>query len=440
MTSFAPGTNQDYANAVNNWWFNNNGQGPPPQRSAFGPDSPPGPATQQTRTMTGDGGFQAYRPQGSGATSPFSAYSPGQAQPMQPQSQGTRYGQQGGPYAAYGPQQISQQPAFTPGGGPGNLAYAPPGQRPQPFTTSIRGPDGNQYDPGQFFPMRDAFIQNINDARSSFAANPSAGPPQMDFGGMWNRAGDMASQGYQNPMAGMFGGAPQAPSAGAAPQADAIRSLFAQNNIQAPQGFMDQLLGMLGPQAPPQQLGGLAPPRPSAYDSFLQNYNSGAPLGDPIWETRRRMGQAAPAQSFWQSTNTMPQQIAGEQAAARQTNSERQRYLEAETARRVNADAVTRQAAPQQPLPPAFSGRESPAQQAMRGQLLHGVQRDAILNGWQFKNMLPEERKAEVRRREAAIMAASPQEIARMHQQSGYPEVGKSAQGGYRAVKPRYQD
>lgn len=107
-----------------------------------------------------------------------------------------------------------QQPSVIPGGGAGNLAYSPPDRRPQPFSTSVRGPDGNQYDPSQFFPMRDAFIQNINDARSSFAANPSAGRPQMDMGRMWNQAGSMASQGYQNPLAGLFGGPGPARSAG----------------------------------------------------------------------------------------------------------------------------------------------------------------------------------------------------------------------------------
>lgn len=148
---------------------------------------------------------------------------PGRAQPMQPQSQGTPYGSApqsppaadpGGAFdmdGRFSPntpvpgQPVWQQPSVIPGGGAGNLAYSPPDRRPPPFTTSIRGPDGNQYDPGRFFPMRDAFIQNINDARSSFAANPSAGMPQMDMGRMWGRAGDMVRQGWQNPLRGLFG-------------------------------------------------------------------------------------------------------------------------------------------------------------------------------------------------------------------------------------------
>lgn len=38
MTSFLPGTNKDYVNAYNNWWFNG-AQGPAPDRGGFGPDT-----------------------------------------------------------------------------------------------------------------------------------------------------------------------------------------------------------------------------------------------------------------------------------------------------------------------------------------------------------------------------------------------------------------
>lgn len=73
MTTFAPGTNKDYANAYNNWWFGGGAQSgqKAPQRSSYGPDSQP-----------------------AGAPKPMnmSAYSPGRAQPIQPPSQGTQYG------------------------------------------------------------------------------------------------------------------------------------------------------------------------------------------------------------------------------------------------------------------------------------------------------------------------------------------------------------
>lgn len=73
MTKFAHGTNKDYANAFDNWWFGGGAQSgqEAPQRSSYGPDSQP-----------------------AGAPKPMnmSAYSPGRAQPIQPPSQGTQYG------------------------------------------------------------------------------------------------------------------------------------------------------------------------------------------------------------------------------------------------------------------------------------------------------------------------------------------------------------
>ena len=181
-------------------------------------------ASQQAPDMSAYGPSRSagMRWNGSQWTTPSAR--PGRAQPTQPQSQGMPYGQPSGAYDMDGRftpnvpipmsgmpsgQQrpvFSQPPSVAPGGGLGNLAYSPPESRPPPFTTSMRGPAGQQYDPSQFFPMRDAFIQNINDARSSFAMNPSAGRPQMDLGGMWNRAGQMAQQGYSNPLAGLMGG------------------------------------------------------------------------------------------------------------------------------------------------------------------------------------------------------------------------------------------
>ena len=265
MASFAPGTSQQYMND----YYRRVG----PSLGGSGPEmSRPPMARPDSRNSAAASGGRSS-PYGQPSNRPFqgtippvvpqqqspdmSAYGPSRsagmrwngsewrtpqtsrAQPRQPPSQGTPYGQPAIPepgirqpprsqpaqptFGVYGPGTSpeymaqypdagigrgyqTQPPSVMPGGGAGNLAYSPPDQRPQPFTTSVRGPDGNQYDPSQFFPMRDAFIQNINDARSSFAANPSAGRPQMDMGRMWGQAGDMVQQGYQNPLAGLFGG------------------------------------------------------------------------------------------------------------------------------------------------------------------------------------------------------------------------------------------
>jgi hypothetical protein len=55
-------------------------------------------------------------------------------------------------------------PAYTFGGeGEGNMAYAPPESRPNPFDTSIRGFDGQQMQPDKFFNQRDDLIQRLNE-------------------------------------------------------------------------------------------------------------------------------------------------------------------------------------------------------------------------------------------------------------------------------------
>lgn len=105
--------------------------------------------------------------------------------------------QQGGPAR-------STQPSYTPGQGPGNLAYAD--QRPDPFTQSMNFM-GQPMDPGQYYGQRDAFIQNINNARQSFAQNPTDQGQRMNFGNLWGQAGNMVQNGWQSPLSGLMGGA-----------------------------------------------------------------------------------------------------------------------------------------------------------------------------------------------------------------------------------------
>jgi hypothetical protein len=140
---------------------------------------------------------------------------PGQAQPMQPQSQGSPYGAppKGAGNAWGGGTQVRQTaPTFTPGGGPGNMAYAPPDQRPPPFQQRTTDWTGRQIDPTQGFAQRGAFVQNINQSRAQHASQWGQGmrrPPPRGFGGMWGQAGDMAKSGWQNPLSGLFGGGNQ---------------------------------------------------------------------------------------------------------------------------------------------------------------------------------------------------------------------------------------
>jgi hypothetical protein len=100
------------------------------------------------------------------------------------------------------------------------FAPAPPPPAPEPpkftseFTQSMTGFGGQQSDPSQFYAQRDAFIQRLNDERGRQAAQAGVyGPgetprfyqPSRDFGALWGQAGDMASNGWTNPLAGLFG-------------------------------------------------------------------------------------------------------------------------------------------------------------------------------------------------------------------------------------------
>ena len=206
---------------------------------------------------------------------------------------------------------------FTParsviGAGAGNMAYAQPGQRPEGFVTQSYDLQGNPVAQGQQAQQRDAFIAQI--------LQTPRDTPQYDFQGMLGKAGDMVKDGWQNPFnfsqpqgqpvftdpstlppdlqeqlkprttqyrPGMYeeftnddarnwlstyerqnqptgpqslpGGQPSSPAVQGRPDNRmAIQDLFTKNNVQAPQGFMDQLIALLGGNAPPPQM----PPRP----------------------------------------------------------------------------------------------------------------------------------------------------------------------------------
>lgn len=116
------------------------------------------------------------------------SYSPGFAQPMPWQDQGTPYG--------------------APRGGEGNWAYSAPDQRPEPFTQSAMF-GGRQFgDQSQALAQREAFVNNIVNSRSGQALAWGAGnaqAPSRNFGEMFDRAGDMVQGGWRNPLGGLFG-------------------------------------------------------------------------------------------------------------------------------------------------------------------------------------------------------------------------------------------
>lgn len=266
MTSFAPGTNQNYANAYSNWWSaGGDASGrPAPNRASFGPDSPPSQGSPR-------GGASPYRP--------------GMAQPIQPPSQGTPYGQppqwdpqqrygygtreewraagspkgpagagrdrpqQSPPVAMpqWGQQQGAQQPRsdFSPWRDGQNMSrgqihqmtygrpfgvpagtvtdVTPEAVRPRsqwgqplaspprpPFSSTMFDAFGNQTTPEQFYPQQQAMVSQIFDRLGQMDSGTYLGPgsppptwgriPDFNYGEMWDQAGQMVQQGWQNPM------------------------------------------------------------------------------------------------------------------------------------------------------------------------------------------------------------------------------------------------
>ena len=231
----------------------------------------------------------------------MSAY--GRAQPVQPQSYGTPYsaGQQ---YGTRGPITISQQ----------NSPYA----NMQP---GVYGMDGRMI-PGNLNTalntanqQQAAMVQLLNqhNAPLSFFGNAlgmDMGPQTPDMQSMLKQAQQMVAGGWQNPMQRYFeeADATQQRALRQPPQQEAIRQpsvnrnaiqdLFTQNNIQAPQGFLDQLIGLLGGNAPQPQLPTPGRrPAPGAPDSYYPGF-------DP--RTQDQYGGAPPA------TGRSWQQIAGD--------------------------------------------------------------------------------------------------------------------------------
>lgn len=208
MTMFAPDTPQGYANAYNNWFYGGGARSgqPSPKPQDYGMPGASGPKPQafpgKSESQPGKG----------------SSYNPGKAQSIQMPSYGTGYGQRAP--EMYAPREtLARAQGAPPGGvypddmvpvsGWGNLAYAPPDQRPPPFQ-AVYGQIGGGYSSQPNFDQRDAFISNINNQlgqmqQQSWARPGSVGAPQMDLGRMWGQAGEMVQQGWQSPLAGLFG-------------------------------------------------------------------------------------------------------------------------------------------------------------------------------------------------------------------------------------------
>ena len=158
-------------------------------------------------------------------------FATGQAQSQQsPYTSSTPYQKNpAGDFAAYSPQQNTQQfgnttlnQSYSPGTSPygqapqmptsptdGNWAnYATP-ERPT-FQARYGQPDGSFSDSTNYN-QRDAFIQALNNQQTPYMTGQARGMPQYDIGSAFNQASQMVQQGFQNPFAPNLAAQPQQP-------------------------------------------------------------------------------------------------------------------------------------------------------------------------------------------------------------------------------------
>ena len=251
----------------------------------------------------------------------------GRAQPVQPQSQGTPYGQQPSPFGQqYTP---PSPPPFPANAGQQSNPFA--NMQPGVYDASGRflGQDMSLINQRQTFGDALGQISQANDARVNMFGNllgMNVGSGAIDQQAMMQQAQRMMDAGWTNPFNEIFArsnaiqrdaaggntvlpnmqdfpGQPQVmgfptpgpqmtggggswrgggvdprlaysgwaqisrrggPTPAVNPQRNAVQDLFARNNIQAPPGFLDQLIGLLGGNAPQPQLPPMSglPPRP----------------------------------------------------------------------------------------------------------------------------------------------------------------------------------
>lgn len=196
MASFAPGTNPSYANAYSNWWLGQQGNGPAPQRSTFGPDAgqaqpvPPqsqgtpygSPAVRPGDPRTGNPSLPPPTTGGplppAGQSQDFSAYRPQQTPAAQPAY--------GNPFAQYNPQQM------------GNFVQQQMGLPSFQFTATDAF--GKTFDnPAALTAQQGAMAQALNAQRAQQIQSGQRAPlnPQAAY----QQAQQMIQDGWTNPFA-----------------------------------------------------------------------------------------------------------------------------------------------------------------------------------------------------------------------------------------------
>jgi hypothetical protein len=157
-----------------------------PTRQFFSGDITP----QAAAADMGDNGGRPYAAPQQAYTTPGQSFSsPGQGWSQQIGSDGMT---------------PAGDPVFLGSGFDGNLANNPGANRPAPFSAVYQNFDGTVSNKPNLN-QRDAFIQRLNDMTGDAIQSQRGGPVQYDFQSLWNQAGNMASNGWTNPLAGLFG-------------------------------------------------------------------------------------------------------------------------------------------------------------------------------------------------------------------------------------------
>lgn len=245
--SFAPGTSEEYKQQVYDNWNATGRLGPPrpadygvdhrrlpgggiadpgyqrpgqaqPQQSPYAGSSPygqgggqqpnPGPYPPQRNPAGRDD--PAYREWRYNQTTDMRFRRPAEQEAFEQRmydqwlrTQGGRPGPVQQPSPAQPPMQGPPQQPMIPPGGVGNWGNQTYG-RPDPFYMDGADPFGGWGGMDQFLGQRAAFVNNINQHRGR-TASQGLPPAPMDFNQMWNQAGQMYQQGWQNPLQGLFG-------------------------------------------------------------------------------------------------------------------------------------------------------------------------------------------------------------------------------------------
>ena len=95
-----------------------------------------------------------------------------------------------------------RQPSFSAQTTPGFSQPAAPLPTPS-FQQSTRNFDGSVTEAPNFN-LRDAFIQNVNEAMLPYHMGMQSGPPQFNIQDIYSRAQGMVQGGFQNPLAALF--------------------------------------------------------------------------------------------------------------------------------------------------------------------------------------------------------------------------------------------